>query len=241
MWDKLHAVVLGVIKYSDKNSIAHVYTRERGRMSFLVPQGSTRGARMRNAAFLPLSIIEFEAKIVPGKELHSFRDLQRSFPLANLYADPMKSSIALFVSELLSHVIIESESNPALFEYLQTTIRILDSMTTGIANFHICFMYNLSAFLGIQPDASEYQPGDWFDLENGTFSRTIPMGQHKLRPEEAATLALLDRMTFSNLHLFRFNREQRNQILDTILLFFAVHNNTVGTLKSPEILKQLFV
>ena len=54
MYRKITAIVLNVMKYSDKNSIAHVYSDECGRMALLVPQGSTRGARMRNAAFMPL-------------------------------------------------------------------------------------------------------------------------------------------------------------------------------------------
>jgi DNA repair protein RecO (recombination protein O) len=48
-------------------------------------------------------------------------------------------------------------------------------------------------------------------------------------------------MTFSNLHLFRFSREQRNAVLDAVIAYYRMHNSTVGTLKSPEILKQLFV
>ena len=46
MYEKLQCIVLNVMKYSDKNSIAHVYSDRRGRMAFLLPQGSTRGARL---------------------------------------------------------------------------------------------------------------------------------------------------------------------------------------------------
>ena len=74
MYEKIRCIVLNVIKYSDKNSIAHVYTDKRGRMAFLLPQGSTRGARMRNAIFMPLSVIELEANLQPGKDIYSFRD-----------------------------------------------------------------------------------------------------------------------------------------------------------------------
>ena len=54
----MRGIVLHVLKYSDKNSIAHIYTDVRGRMSFLIPQGNTRSARMRNATFMPLSVIQ---------------------------------------------------------------------------------------------------------------------------------------------------------------------------------------
>ena len=73
MYRKITAIVLNVMKYSDKNSIAHVYSDECGRMALLVPQGSTRGARMRNAAFMPLSIVEMEVRVVPGRKCRVLR------------------------------------------------------------------------------------------------------------------------------------------------------------------------
>ena len=62
-----------------------------------------------------------------------------------------------------------------------------------------------------------------------------------LKPDLARVIVLLSRMTFSNLHLFRFSRDQRNAVLDAVIAYYRMHNSTVGTLKSPEILKQLFV
>ena len=92
MYEKLQCIVLNVMKYSDKNSIAHVYSDRRGRMAFLLPQGSTRGARLRNAAFMPLSVVELEARIVPGKDIYSFRDARVLHPLTRIYGDPVRSA-----------------------------------------------------------------------------------------------------------------------------------------------------
>ena len=64
MYEKTRGIVLHVIKYSDKNSIAHVYTDTHGRMAFLLPQGATRAARMRNAMFMPLSVLGGAAVIM---------------------------------------------------------------------------------------------------------------------------------------------------------------------------------
>ena len=232
--------MLHVLKYTDKNSIAHIYTDARGRMSFLIPQGNTRSARMRNATFMPLSVVEFEAQIMPGRDLASLKDSKPIVPLHRLYADPVKSAIAMFMSELLTRTIQESERNAQLWEYLFRSVQLLDSIDDGVANFHICFLYNLGAFIGIQPDTGTYMPGYWFDMENGVFSRSMPSGRNALPPNEAAALVLLSRMTFSNLHLFRFSHTQRNAVLDADLRYFRLHNSTVGTMRSPEILRQIF-
>lgn len=241
MYEKIRCIVLNVIKYSDKNSIAHVYTDKRGRMAFLLPQGSTRGARMRNAIFMPLSVIELEANLQPWKDIYSFRDARLLYSLARVYADPVRSAVAMFMSEFLSHVIQESERNEALFRYIHQSVTLLNDIDQGVANFHLCFIYNLAPFMGIQPDTDSYCLGAWFDLMEGTFSKMPPATSHRLAPSEARVLYLLSRINFSNMHLFRYNREQRNTILEMMVEYYRLHNNTMGALKTPDILRQLFI
>ena len=240
MYEKMRGIVLHVLKYADKNSIAHIFTDARGRMSFLIPQGNTRSARMRNAIFMPLSIVEFEARITPGRDLATLKDAKPAIRLGQLYGDPVKSAIAMFVSERLSRTIQESEQNSQLWQYLLHSVRMLDSMQQGTANFHICFLYNLGAFVGIQPDTGTYHEGYWFDMENGVFTPTRPPHNHILPPGAASALMTISRMNFTNLHLFRLSHTQRNAILDTALRYFRLHNSTVGTMRSPEILRQIF-
>lgn len=241
MYESMHGVVLNVIKYNDRNNIAHIYTDRRGIMSFLLAQGSTPSARMRNAMFMPLSLLSFEARIVPGKELSTLRDVRHTHLLSNIHAHPAKTAVAMFVSELLSHSIQERERNEALFRYIETSVRLLETMSEGVANFHICFLYHLGAFLGIEPDIDSYRDGYWFDMTGGVFTPYPHAGRSNLRPDEARVIKLLSRMSFSTLHLFKFNRKERGRMLDVMIAYFRLHNSTIGTLRSPAILQQLFV
>ena len=241
MYDKLRGIVLNVIKYNERHNIAHVYTDQRGLMAFLIPQGTTRGSRLWNALFMPLSLIEMEARISPGRDLSTFRDVRRYELLSSIYANPVKNAIALFVSELLTHVIHEPERNGALYRYVEQSIVLLENMQAGVANFHICFLYHLGAHLGIQPDVDTYRQGYWFDMDNGVFIPSPRSGVHLLQPDEAQVINLLSHMTFAGLHHFKFNRAERNRVLDTIITYYRLHNSTIGSLRSPEILKQLFV
>lgn len=241
MLEKLNGIVLHVLRYSDKNSIAHIFTDRHGRMSFLLPQGATKNARMRNALFMPLSLIEFEAKIIPGKDIHTFRDARNVSVLTGIYSNPAKSAIAMFMSELLTRSIQESEENTNLFRFIKTSIELLNTSHNGIANFHIWFLYNLGVFLGIQPDVETFQNGYWFDMVNGIFTRERPLHSHTLTPETAPIILHLSRMTSRNMHHFKFNRTQRGEILDIALNYYRLHNSMTGSLHSPEILKQLFI
>lgn len=241
MYEKLKGIVLNTIRYSDKHNIVHIYTDGRGLMSFAVPQGKTHAARMRNAMLMPLSLIDLEATMRNGHELSMLREVRRNYPLATLYSDPIKNAIALFISELLAHVIQEPEDNSYLFRYIEQSVQLLEQMPDQIANFHICFLFHLGAHLGIQPNLESYRKGYWFDMTEGVFVPAAVRGHDLLQPQEAQVIHLLSRMTFSNMTVFRFNREERNRMLDVIISYYRLHNAAIGTLRSPDILKQLFV
>ena len=240
MVQSLHGIVLHVVKYNDRHNIARIYTRERGLMPFLVAQGNTPAAARRRALFMPLSVISFVGRTTASREIGTLHDVQRDTMPVALLSDPAKAAIALFMGELLSRVIVEQERNEPLYDYIEAGVNLLNEATRGVANFHICFLYHLGQFIGIQPDVATYAPGLRFDMDEGIFTAAIPAGHRSLPPHEARVIHLLSRMTFANMHLFRFNRTERNAMLDTILAYYRLHHSTLGTLRSPEILRQLF-
>ncbi len=241
MYEKLRGIVLNTIRYSDKHNIVHIYTDGRGLMSFAVPLGKTQASRMHNAMLMPLSLVDLEVGVRPGRDLALLREVRRNYPLATIYSDPIRNAIALFISELLTHVIQEPEGNEYLFRYIEQSVQLLEQMPGQIANFHICFLFHLGAHLGIQPNLESYRKGYWFDMTDGVFLPSAVKGHALLPPQEAQVLHLLSRMTFSNMGVFRFNREERNRMLDVIISYYRLHNAAIGTLRSPDILKQLFI
>lgn len=241
MQEKLEGIVFNVIKYNEKHNIAHIYTDKMGLMSFLVRQGTTHASRMRNAMFMPLSLLEFEARLQPSRDLGTLHDVHRTSNLISLYSDPVKNAIAMFISELLSRCIQEQEQNMVLYSFLKNSIHTLEDARGNVANFHICFLYRLGTFLGIQPDTDSYRDGYWFNLSDGVFIQSPHGPGPSLPPPQAQVLQRLSRMTYENMHLFKFTRDQRNEMLQLMLSYYQLHNSTLGTLRSPEVLKQLFV
>lgn len=240
MVEKLQAVVLRTIKYNDKNSIVRVYTDLHGVMAFLLSQGNGKTARQRRALFQPLSLVEIVADIKPGRDLYSIKEARCLYPLQSLHLDPVKNAIALFVTELLSHVIVEQERNSALFSFLTGSIAFLDKAREGVANFHICFLYNLGVFIGIEPDSATYRPGRLFDMQGGVFTDGVPTHSHYVVGDEAEAVYRLSRITFSNMHHYRFSRQQRNRLLSLTLDYYRLHNSSLGELHSPAVLADLF-
>lgn len=241
MQKKVRAVVLGVMKYSEKNSIAQVLTDSCGRLALLLPQAATRGARLRAACFMPLSLVEMQVDLRPGRELSRFSQVSLTTPLVRIHSDPVRGAIALFVAEFLAHTVRADEHGPALWQYVEQSVILLENARRGVANFHICFLYHIGPLLGIQPDISSYHDGWWFDLDGGVFTPTRPQGANRLDPGQAAALHRISHITFDNMHLFRFTREQRGEVLALMLNYFRLHYSTIGSMRSPEVLSQLFV
>lgn len=240
MEDCIRGIALRTYKYNDKNSIVRVYTDRYGLISFLLPQNSGKTASMRRALFQPLSLVEIEATIMPGRDLYRIRQARCLDPLPSIHTNPVKGTICLFLTEILSHIIVEQEENAPLFSFIAGSIRMLDSLEEGYANFHICFLYNLGLFIGIEPDTETYEKGCYFDLENGIFTKMRPIHNNYLEQEEANILMTLSRINYSNMRAYKFSGEQRSRLLEIILNYYKLHNSSLGVIKSLTTLRELF-
>ncbi len=241
MYQPLHCVALRTIKYNDKHSILSVYSLEMGRLSFLVPAGNGREANRRRALLMPLSIFECVANIKPNSELHTMRDVKISLPLHGIHSNPMKGTIALFIADVLNVVMRESQSDNATFAFLVEAITRFDVMNEGVANFHLCFLYQLGRFIGIEPDISTYQDGAVFDMQEGRFRMTPPLHHKYLSGDDARVVAMMSRITFDNMRFYKFNRIQRNNLLDKILEYYTIHYSSLSQMQSLDVLRSLWV
>ena len=74
MLQEFHGIVLSVFKYNDKSNIVHIFSREEGRGSFLVPAVRLRRSTVRQVLFQPLHMVEFVADVKPRSSLHPVRE-----------------------------------------------------------------------------------------------------------------------------------------------------------------------
>lgn len=244
MYKPLDCIALRTIKYSDRNSILTAYSRQAGRLSFLVPAGNGKAAARLRALLMPLGRFECVADMRPGRDIHTIHDVKGViFPPV---ADPLRSTIALFITDLLSALLREPMADPLLFEFLDQTLRRLSPDMRGEAvtgnallNFHICFLIRLTRFLGIEPDWATFTPGSYIDYADGIFRKLPPAHRKFLPAEESAIAHQLGRINFRNLHLFRFTRFERNLILDRILLYYQTHFPSLAIPTSLSILRMM--
>jgi DNA repair protein RecO (recombination protein O) len=59
-------------------------------------------------------------------------------------------------------------------------------------------------------------------------------------PEEATRIVLLMRMNYETMYLFEMNRAERGRCLEVLNEYYKLHLPDFPTLKSLEVLKELF-
>lgn len=240
--EKIRGIVLGTIKHSDRSDITTLYTLQRGRMAVASPAGGTKTARLRRSSMLPMSVVEFEVSGAAGREIERSRQITPLALWRDIYFNPVKSAIAMFMAEFLQHLLRENAPDAKMWNYIVESTQVLDGMTNShnIANFHIAFLSALTSFAGIAPDISEFTPDAIFDLRAGAYTRLTPVHRDILTGSDAIWPMYLSRMNYINCGCFRLRREDRNTILHQILRYYTIHFPGTGNLRSPEILSQLF-
>lgn len=241
MYTTLHCIALRTVKYNDTKNILSAWSREMGRVSIMIPSGTSREARRRRALTVPLATFAAESDIRPGRTMLSVRDLRPLPDSMAIHADPVKGLTSIFLAETLDLILRQSEADDTLSDYLFETLRffaLLDNSRAS-ANFHLAFLYHLTAPMGISPDVSLWRQGMVFDMREGIFRVTPPMHNDYLEPVEARTLAMIGRKGFATMSRWRLDHNGRNEILDLILRYYAIHLAPLTSLRSLDVLRAL--
>ncbi len=237
---KGRGVVLHTIKYGENAIVVHLLTDVGGRQSFMV-QGirSSRGRGSKAALFQPLFALEFEGIDPPRGEMHRFREVRSGITLSRTPFDVRRSTIALFIAELLYRLVKESEPNSPLFESVWRSIEALDTIDDGVANFHLWFLTKLSRDLGFMP-SGEYCEGGYFDIQEGEYVAKRPHHDWVMEVEESRLMDRMMRCEVTQLGEIALSRHSRVAYLEAILRFYSYHLDAIHTIRSIDILRELF-
>lgn len=239
MVEKLDGIVLRTLKYSDNLLIADIYTRSRGRLSFLLPVSHSKRARVRSVLFQPLANITFTSSVKKGRLSH-ISSAQPSSMYSSIPYNAVKSSIALFLAELLTYSLRDEDGDEATYNFLLTSLALFDNLESGYADFHLVFMSQLLRCLGLFPNLEEKAPDSYLDLQQGCTVKEHPLHPHFLLPQDAAPFIAFLETGYSSMHRLSFNRELRGYILATLLDYYRLHIPDFPQLKSVDVLKELF-
>lgn len=233
-----NAIVLSKLRYSENDLIVKCYTQQLGVVGFLL-RGVLKSKKGHNKAayFQLLSQLQLDIIYKENRSLHTIKETKIHYSYTSLHTHIFKSSIVMFLAEVLSNTLQEEEQNESLFKYLETTLSWLDTHTE-YANFHLLFLLKLTKYLGFYPEEKSFD-GDFFNLLDGTFE-VKSNGKYSISGENLNLLKQLLGTKFDALSSIKINGTQRQSFLNMILLYYELHLGSFKTPKSLQILNQVF-
>lgn len=238
----MELIALRTVKYNDKNSILSAFTAESGRVSVLVSASGGKEARRRRALLMPLSIVDAELDIRPGRDIHTLRDVRALSSPLSIISSHVKSVIAFFLADFLNSILRQESPDDRLFDFLRREILLFETVDEAVAlNSHIGILCRLSYFMGIQPDTGSYRDGTFFDMHDGMWRTTPPLHTAWL-DQTASRLAyvVLSRLHNSTNYLPRVlnRRDTRNRALDVLIEYYTTHFTKLN-LPSLDVLRDM--
>lgn len=237
---KTAAIVLHALKYGESQMIVDLFTRRLGRVSFFCHLPKSGKGKIKKQLFQPLTILDIVFNYRSQASMQRFVDLRLAKPFISVPFEPVKLSISLFLAEFLNYVTRGEQQNEPLFDYMEDSLLWLDNVAKQYANFHLVFMMRLSRFIGFYPNLEEGNGNQWFDLRNSVFTPVRPSHPDYLEPAEASSIALLMRMDYKNMHLYRLSLAERNRCTELIIRYYRLHVPGFPEMKSLPVLQALF-
>ncbi|MDX9903523.1 MAG: DNA repair protein RecO [Bacteroidales bacterium] len=236
---KTEAILLHHVRYSDNSLIAQFYTLDHGRMSVMVRGLSSKKGNARFSYFRPMNVFSLEIYHSEKREVHNLKEMSLAFVPRNTPADIRRSTLAMFISEVLYNIIREEDVNRRLYEFIRSSAVTLDEMQEGISNFHLWFLVAFMAYTGIGPTAATVRDS-YFDMLTGQFTASQPMHPDFLEPHHAAVFNRLLQMPAMELETMHLQGEERSQLLESILRYYSLHLAGIRQFRSLTVLRELF-
>ena len=224
---KTSRIVLNSIRYKDTSIIVKIFTRELGLKSYLVNGVRSMGKGSKMALYQPLTLLDLVVynKENSGLQRISEAKLQRAHQ--RIPFDFSRTSIALFITEVINRSIYENYQNESLFDFLTDSIIILDQGEALLTHFPLVFLIEKAKFLGFSPEDAE---GFLLESVHQPFSeQEIPL-----------ILEYLERLLSEKYQCCeKIPVGLRRKLLDHLLDFYAQHMENSSSFKSLAVIRQV--
>ncbi len=221
---KTRGIVLGSIKYKETSIIVNIYTEVMGVKSYIV--NGVRDKKGRIAFFQPLTILDMVVYDNTSKGLNRISEysIYRAYKSATF--EFRKISVLLFLSELFIKTLKEEHPDEELFSFIVKRLSLFDEMEEEYEDFHLIFLIEYAAYLGIRPSSSE-------DISKD-FGRLLDKDVELLFNE------LLKRDESISSFSLKIGGSLRRRALEVLIDYYQIHFPSMGRIQSLTILKEVF-
>jgi DNA repair protein RecO (recombination protein O) len=225
MLHKTKGIVISFVKYKETSIIVKIYTEAFGIQTYI--ENGVRSTKGKNkiALFQPLTLLDLVVYHDTKKEINRISEIKCLYPYHTITVDIKKSSIGIFINEVLNNSLKEHSENIPLFNFLEDSLKYLDQHEEQIENFHLYFLINYCFYLGFGPDNED-------DVVSQLQEHAIPVNNQ----EKKLIKELIGQDFGAKLQI---SKSLRIKALELMLVYYKIHVEGFGNLRSMSILKEV--
>ena len=234
--DKSRAIVLKAIRYGDNSLIVKLLTELNGLQSFMIKGAFNKNAKIRAALFQPLTLLDIVSANSHG-DLGYLKEAGIEYAYQDIPININKNAIVLFICELLSKSIQETETDLELFGFIRRAMIHLDAMSDNYADFPLKFAVELSRYIGFAPNISGFEQGFIFDLDEGCYRHDSAGSIYFIDTQLSGLFYKLCCDNILDDVCLNFTNSQRRQLLEAVITYYKLHVSGFNEMKSADVLK----
>jgi DNA repair protein RecO (recombination protein O) len=241
MLHKTRGIVLRTIKYGDTSAIVNIFTELFGVQSYMVNGVRSSKPKAKGNLLQPGNILDLIVYHYEQKSIQRISEFKLGYIPVSLNVNVVKSTVALYMIELLQKSLREPEQHLDLYYFTEQSLEALDKTPLSIAaNIPLYFTLKLAEHLGFRINGRFSEYASYLDLQEGSFTDMPP---HHTNYLDAANSELTDRLfqchDWESLGNISMNKDIRRKLLYAYLDFFRLHLPDFTELHSPPILHEI--
>ena len=217
---KTKGIVLNFIKFKESSIICKIYTESFGLQSYIV-NGVRSSNKTKMSLFQPLTILDLVVYNKSSVNIQRLKEMKIDVIYMTNHTDIKKISVCIFLSELLSKILSNEPNQNQKFNFLYNSFLIYDGLEKNIKNFHIQFLLKLTKFFGFQiSDSSQITKAYLNKKEQNDF--------------------VMNCISMDYNSKIQSNYSERNDVLNSLIIYFSQSLGINIKLKSLQVLKEVF-
>ena len=232
------AIVLSSLKFGDSDLIVKCFTASSGLKSYLLKNIlKSKKGKLKVSLFQPLTILEIIASHKNKGNLERIKEAKVNYSYRTLHTQIVKSSMTIFIAEILVTTINEEAEDIDLFNFIEESLLWLDK-SVKISNFHILFLLKLSMYFGFYPDTDTLEKS-YFNLMEGVF-QDLNTDKYSEKSQRVANLKEFFGIDFDKSNEINLKKIERSDLLTLLLQYYQLHLHGFKNPKSLVVSNQIF-
>lgn len=220
MLHKTRGVVFRFTKYGETSIIVNIFTELFGLQGYIINGVRSKSAKNKIALFQPLTLLDLVVYHRENANINRIKEVKCLYPYQSIPLDIKKSAAAIFINEVINKTIKEESHAQELCNFMIDSFIALDSMPGKVENFHLLFLLKLSRLLGF-----------------GAHNINEVVGVRATDKETENIIGQLILSDYSD--LIGMTNTQRRDILDIVLKFYSDHVESLGEMRSVQVLREV--